>query len=216
MIPLFCSEYLPPVSHIMAMASAGEVCVEQYDNYLKQTYRNRCVIATADGTQTLTIPVVKSDEPKQLMRDVRISDHGNWRHLHWNAISSAYMNSPFFLYYEEDFRHLFDRKYDFLMDFNMDLLRLVVELAGMKILVSQSSVFVPFGQADTESDFRWMVGTDADVSGFNPEPYYQVFAQKNGFIPNLSIIDLLFNMGPETLLVLKKQNCPPVCAQNGR
>ena len=128
---LLCSAYLPPVNFFTVIKSGGDVLIEQYDNYCKQTYRNRCRIATAGGIQTLTIPVVKSDSPKQLMKDVRISDHGDWRRQHWNALESAYMNSPFFMYYQDDFRPFYERRIEFLIDFNTQLTELILKLAGM-------------------------------------------------------------------------------------
>lgn len=203
MPPLFCSAYLPPVSMVRMMVSSARVLVEQYDSYHKQTYRNRCVIAVADGVQTLTIPVVKSDSPKQLMRDVRISDHGNWRHLHWNALASAYMNSPFFMYYEDDLRPIYEKRQTFLIDFNQELLHTVLALAGINTEISLTDEFTPVNDACGLSDFRWMVEPDAQPEG-NLESYYQVFRQKNGFIPNLSVADLLFNLGPEALLYLTR------------
>ena len=128
---LLSSAYLPPVSFFTAIKSGGDVLIEQYDNYCKQTYRNRCRIATAAGVQALTVPIVKSTSPKQLMKDVRISDHGEWRHQHWNALESAYMNSPFFMYYQDDFRPFYEKKYEFLVDFHTELTLLIMKLAGI-------------------------------------------------------------------------------------
>lgn len=194
---LLPSAYLPPVSFFTAINSGGDVLIEQYDNYCKQTYRNRCRIATAGGIQTLTIPVVKSDTPKQLMKDVRISDHGDWRHVHWNAIESAYMNSPFFMYYQDDFRPFYEKKYDFLLDFNMELTRLIMELAGIRkdLKLTESYTRATDGILDLRGLAEPGIGEPV-----NPQPYWQVFKQKYGFLPNLSSIDLLFNMGPEFTL----------------
>ena len=194
---LLSSAYLPPVSFFTAMNSGGDVLFEQYDNYCKQTYRNRCRIATAGGVQTLTIPVVKSDTPKQLMKDVRISDHGDWRHQHWNALESAYMNSPFFMYYQDDFRPFYEKKYDFLIDFNTELTLRIMELAGIKKNLRMTGSY-----GNTESgnqgiiDLRDLIEPGKGEPN-NPKTYWQVFKQKHGFLPNLSAVDLLFNMGPE-------------------
>ena len=103
------SAYLAPVEYYTKLFACEKAYVEQYDNYVKQTYRNRCVIAAADGPLALTIPTEKSGTPKCLMKDVRISDHGNWRHIHWNALVAAYRNSPFFEYYADDF-HAFMKR----------------------------------------------------------------------------------------------------------
>ena len=196
---LLSSAYLPPVSFFTAINSGGDVLIEQYDNYCKQTYRNRCIIATASGKQTLTIPVVKSDSPKQFMKDVRISDHGEWRRQHWNALESAYMNSPFFMYYQDDFRPFYEKKYEFLIDFNTQLTGLILKLAGIdkELKLTQS-----YGKKDPNiQDLRPMVNPGENEPQ-SQKPYWQVFKQKYGFIGNLSAVDLLFNMGPEFPLYL--------------
>ena len=116
--------YLAPVSHYSALFRAKEgVLLEVNDHYRKQTFRNRCLIDSPQGALALSIPVVKP-EPHALMRDIRISDHGNWRHLHWNALQSSYRQSPFFEYYADDFAPFYEKKWEFLADFNEDLLRL--------------------------------------------------------------------------------------------
>ena len=196
---LLCSAYLPPVSFFTAINSGGDVLIEQYDNYCKQTYRNRCRIATASGIQTLTIPVVKSTAPKQLMKDVRISDHGEWRRQHWNALESAYMNSPFFMYYQDEFRPFYEKKYEFLIDFNTELTLRIMELAGIYRPIKLTESYTR--KSDDILDLRDLI----DPGKNDPEKtkeYWQVFKQKHGFIGNLSAIDLLFNMGPEFPLYL--------------
>ena len=199
---LLCSAYLPPISFFTAIKNGGDVLIEQYDNYCKQTYRNRCVIATAGGKQTLTIPVVKPDGPKQLMKDVRISDHGDWRHQHWNALESAYMNSPFFMYYQDDFRPFYEKKYDFLLDFNTELTLRIMELAGIKKDLRMTG---SYGNKESGNqgftDLRHLIEPGKGEPD-NPKSYWQVFKQKYGFLPNLSAVDLLFNMGPEFPLYL--------------
>ena len=196
---LLSSAYLPPVSFFTAMNSGGDVLFEQYDNYCKQTYRNRCRIATAGGVQTLTIPVVKSDTPKQLMKDVRISDHGDWRRQHWNALESAYMNSPFFMYYQDDFRPFYEKRYEFLMDFNMELTEVILNLAGIKKDIARTDAYMR--DAASIKDLRNLIDPGQEQSGAN-HPYWQVFATKYGFTGGLSAVDLLFNMGPEFPLYL--------------
>ena len=122
------SAYLAPVEYYTKLFACEKAYVEQYDNYVKQTYRNRCVIAAADGPLALTIPTEKSGTPKCLMKDVRISDHGNWRHIHWNALVAAYRNSPFFEYYADDFHVFYEKKYAFLWDYNQEICSLVCDL----------------------------------------------------------------------------------------
>lgn len=190
------SSYLPPIPHFAAMMGADEVCIEQHDNYQKQTFRNRCVIAGPNGTQTLTIPVEKASGQKTPMCDLRISDHGNWRHLHWNALESSYGKSPFFEYYADDLCPFYtERRWTYLVDFNTQLTLKLLELLDIDIRPTLSDRFMA---ADLH---RW-----AEPSALNDlpsHPYYQVFAQRHGFIPHLSIVDLLFNMGPEAVLSLR-------------
>lgn len=193
--------YLGPVQQYVKLYQFPEVYIETQENYLKQTYRNRCIIAGANGPLTLSIPIIKPDTPKCLTRDIRISDHGNWRHLHWNALVSAYSMSPFFEYYEDDFVPFYRKKYDFLLDFNEALRVLVCELLDLSTVCRYTVDYQP----GVANDFREIIrpkhpGTDLS---FHPVPYYQVFSKRHGFLPNLSIVDLLFNMGPEALLVLK-------------
>ena len=104
---LLSSAYFPPVQWMQKLHRYGKITVEAHDNFTKQTYRNRCLIATANGVQALTVPIERYEGTKCPMRDIRISDHGSWRHLHWNALVSAYGESPFFIYYEDDIRPFF-------------------------------------------------------------------------------------------------------------
>ncbi len=199
------SAYLAPVEYYTKLATYDKIYVEQHDHYMKQTYRNRCTIAAPDGELPLSIPTVKPDTPKCPMKDIRISDHGNWRHLHWNAIESAYNSTPFFEYYKDDFRHFYEKKYEFLIDFNEELCRMICELIGLHPNMERTEAYKTDFTSD-ETDFRERIHPKKDFHIEDPEfvakPYYQVFEQKLGFIPNLSIIDLLFNMGPESLLLL--------------
>ena len=116
---LLSSAYFPPVQWMQKLHRYGHAIVERCDNFTKQTYRNRCLIATANGVQALTVPIERYEGAKCPMRDIRISDHGEWRHLHWNAIVSAYGESPFFMYYADDLRPFFERRWEYLFDFNM-------------------------------------------------------------------------------------------------
>lgn len=199
------SAYLAPVAYYAKLKAYDKVFIEQHDHYLKQTYRNRCTIAGPEGEIPLTIPTVKPDSSKCPMKDIRISDHGNWRHLHWNAIESAYNSTPFFEYYKDDFHPFYEKKYPFLADFNEELCRLVCRFIDLQPDMERTSSyktdFLPH-----ESDFREAIHPKKDFHltdpTFTPRPYYQVFEARHGFLPNLSIIDLLFNMGPESLLVL--------------
>lgn len=194
--------YLAPVQYYAKLYQAKCIRMETADNYLKQTYRNRCLIAGAGGTLALTVPVVKPDTPKCLTRDIRISDHGNWRRLHWNALVSAYNSTPFFEYYADDFAPFYEKKYPFLLDFNEQLRRLVCKLLDLQPDVHYTDTYAQ----PSEGDFRESIRPkhEGDDPAFRAVPYYQVFRDKYGFLPNLSVVDLLFNMGPEAVVVLEK------------
>ena len=192
--------YLAPVPLYAQLFAADTLVVDTFSPFVKQTFRNRAIITTENGTQSLTIPVVHSGI--QAMRDVRISEHGNWRHLHWNAIVSAYRKSPFFDYYADDFAHFYEERDGFLMDFNLRLHTVVCDLLGLEREIKLTTDKVECNDA---CDARPIAEPKAlaTIENYTAQPYYQVFAQRNGFIPNASIADLLFNMGPEALIVLR-------------
>lgn len=194
--------YLAPVPLYVHLYAADRLVIDDVSPFVKQTYRSRAAIASESGAQQLTIPVVH-DGGRVAMRDVRISEHGNWRHQHWNAIVSAYRKSPFFEYYADDFAHFYEEKDGFLMDFNLRLHGVVSELLGLERGVE----FLSARDVDAAavSDLRNIAEPKvlASMQGVSELPYYQVFAQRNGFIPSLSIVDLLFNTGPEGLLLLR-------------
>ncbi|MBD8388150.1 WbqC family protein [Dysgonomonas sp. BGC7] len=201
------STYLGPVQYYSKFLTTEKIYIERYENYIKQTYRNRCVIVSANGPITLSIPVIHSSGDKTLIKDVRIADHGNWQHMHWNAIVSAYNSTPFFEYYQDDFHSFYHNKFNFLFDFNEALRELILNL--LNIEVPEITYTDKYKERDSGyEDWRELINPKKDWrlldSKFREVPYYQVFIQKFGFIPNMSIIDLLFNMGNEAQLVLDK------------
>lgn len=204
---LLAAAYLGPVDFYARLYGCNKVCIEQWDHYVKQTYRNRCRILAAGGVvQTLTVPVVKPEYEKMPYKDIRISDHGNWRHLHWQALVSAYRNSPYFEYYEEDFLPFYTRKYDFLLDFNLSLQEMICKLIGIEMDVELTSHYIDAAEAKFYRDYREIADPGRKDCTINVGPYYQVFPTSGGFQPDLSIVDLLFNMGPESLIVLRDAN----------
>lgn len=199
------SAYLAPVPYFAALYSCRKAYIERYDHYMKQTYRNRCVIASADGPLALTIPVEKSSEGKCAMKDIRVSEHGNWRHVHRNAFVAAYKQSPFFDYYADEFNAFFDRKYEFLYDFNMELTQWLCEQIDIQPELVPTTEYMDTceGILDLREAIHPKKSAVDMASFYRPVPYYQVFDSRHGFQPDLSIVDLLFNMGPESLVVLR-------------
>lgn len=200
---LFSTAYFAPLQYYWHWRRSERPMVEACEHYMKQTWRNRCLIGTANGPMVLSIPVEGNIE-KNSICDVRLSDHGNWRHLHWNSIESAYNSSPFFEYYVDDLRPFFEKKPSFLFDFNEEIREKMCELLEIEASSRQTTEYLPEREiTDGWVDLRNTIHPKKLVDPiFKSEPYYQVFDRKFGFQPNLSILDLLFNMGPEAILYL--------------
>lgn len=199
--PKLSSLYLAPIEYYSVLFRSSQAVIDIHENYQKQSYRNRCHIYGANGVMPLSIPIEKTTTPKCPMKDIRIATHGNWRHLHWQAIVSAYRSTPFFEYYEDDFRPFYEQQYTFLVDFNEALRQLICRLVSIDTPVAFSDNYLTTSPNDDTTDLRETIHPKRP-SHFVIRPYYQVFAAKHGFISNLSIVDLLFNMGNESRLWL--------------
>ena len=197
---LLSTAYLPPIQYFQLIAGAQRVFIEQYETYTKQTYRNRCEIFASNGKLSLTIPVSKINGNRTKIKDIAISEHKNWQINHWRAIKSAYNSSPFFLYYKDDIKNFFEKPFEKLLDFNTGLLMQILELIG----VDKEIVFTESYNKTLEDilDYRNFFSPKKAIKNINIKFYPQVFESKFGFIPGLSIIDLLFNEGPNTLSYL--------------
>ena len=196
---ILSTTFFGPIQWYQKINRYDNVAIDCSERFLKQTYRNRCIIATTNGLQALTVPVEHSY--MQMVRDIRISDHNNWRHQHWYALKSAYSESPFYEYYADDIRPFFERKWDFLYDYNQAIVEKMCELLQIDMTAVSG---ITDSDMPASRDFRNIIqpkhpGEDPE---FESRPYYQVFQRKHGFLPNLSILDLLFNMGPEGIFYL--------------
>jgi len=193
-LPLFSLHYLPSIAYISELVKHEEILIEKQENFIKQTYRNRCKIFSANGTLPLIIPIEHGGS--QLISEIKTQSETDWKRHHWQSIISAYNNSPYFLYYKDKFEAIyFDKNIHTLFEFNLKLLELSLKLLKLNIEIRYTDVFVK----DYKLDFRNTFSAkkmDIETSGF--KPYYQVFDSKFGFQPDLSIMDLLFSQGPES------------------
>ncbi|HQP22669.1 MAG TPA: WbqC family protein [Bacteroidales bacterium] len=201
-VVLLSTAYLAPVSYYVLLARAGKVVIEQHENYQKQSYRNRCLIAAANGPMVLSIPVKKNLPGKNSIRDIQLSGHGNWQHMHWNSLVSAYASSPYFAFYRDDIRPFYEKKYKYLFDFNEALREEICALLNLEPRLEYSKSYTT-GPETEILDYRELIHPKKQrLEELLPGPYVQVFDRKFGFLPDLSVLDLLFNTGPEACLFL--------------
>lgn len=193
---LVSTAYLPPVEYVSLISRADEVLVEREENYLKQTYRNRCYILSAHGPQLLSVPVYLGSLHKTPVKDIRIDYSKRWQQVHLRAMTASYNSSPYFKFYFENIEKKISKNHEFLLDLNMELTNLVLEILKMKKKISYTTNFEPVGKM--ENDFRFKIAPKED-SHFAVKEYFQVFNKGEGFVPGLSIIDLVFNMGPDAV-----------------
>jgi len=195
--------YFPNIANFVGMCLASTVVIEAEDNFQKQTYRNRAYIYGANGKLALNIPVRFTQKNRQKYRDVIIANDENWQDNHWKSIESAYRTSPFFEYYEDELRPLFKEKKERLFDYNMECITIIAECIELDLKIEESTEFIK--DLSNISDWRYLVNAKKEPV-FSFDKYIQVFSDKHGFIPNLSILDLLFNEGPNTLNYLQSQS----------
>jgi len=181
----------------------GEVVWEVYDNFQKQTYRNRCYIATDQGKKMLNVPIqhVGGEQGRQLYQNVKLDYSMPWQKQHWKTLQTAYRTSPFFEFYEDDLAPFFNKRYELLLDLNMASAALLCDCLGIPLPQSKSIQYEK--EPTTYSDFRFLVNAKKSLT-ISQEPYFQVFGECHGFLKNLSVLDLLFNKGPESLAYLKQ------------
>jgi hypothetical protein len=196
--------YLAPVSYFQSVVQSDQIFLEQYESYQKQSYRNRCIIATSNGKLALTIPIEKQSNQKLLIRDVLVSNHTEWQLLHWRAIESAYNSTPFFEFYKDDLISYYQKKWKYLWDFNFEIQLKIFELLEIQPKIELTSQF-NLNLDENVLDLRNCIHPKNDIKLNDVPKYYQVFDLKNGFISNLSIIDMLFNMGNESQLLLNNK-----------
>jgi hypothetical protein len=192
-------QYLPNITWFKHFLAAKDVCIERCENFVKSTARNRCIIAAVNGKQALSIPVIGGRDHHQLYTAVNISYVSNWQKNHWLSMQSAYGSTPFFEYYADKFLPFYDNQYESLFDYNLQLLQAVLKMLKVQKQFAFTEIYEkqPLDKLDLRSARK-----NDEVQ--NIPHYYQVFDNKNGFISNLSIIDLIFNTGPDALKYLMK------------
>jgi len=193
-LPLF---FLPPVEYfVMLNMYKPDILIEREEHFPKQTYRNRADIYSPDGKLSLVVPVVKGSKNHTKVKDVKISYDFKWQRLHWMSLQACYRRSAYFEYYEDEFAPFYEKKYDYLFDYNEQLLQFILKAIKMPLTLNYTETYE--AQYPALTDLRNTI-TPKKEPGFNQKPYFQVFDDRNGFMKNLSIVDLLFNQGPQTI-----------------
>ncbi|HBX51458.1 MAG TPA: hypothetical protein DEH02_10370 [Bacteroidales bacterium] len=199
--------FFPPIQYCTKFLLHQNIQIEQFENYQKQSYRNRCVILSANGSMILSVPVERTDAQKIPVRDIKIAYHTSWQKLHWRSIVSAYNNSPFFEFYADDIAPFFQKKYTYLFDYNIEILNVIFKISNLNFSFSFAEKYTA-EVAENVLDLREAIHPKLQKAHtdifFAPYPYAQVFSDKFPFTPNLSILDLLFNQGPDTKKILQR------------
>jgi hypothetical protein len=193
---LVSTSYLPPVEYFAVISQAEETFIEREENYLKQSYRNRCYILSSHGLQLLTVPVYLGSQHKTPVKDIRIDYTKRWQQVHLGAIIASYGSSPYFQYYFENIEKIISRKVDFLFDLNIELIDSILKMLKLSSKITCTTYFEPVGKF--ENDFRYKISPKKE-SHYSAKGYTHVFDSDNRYSYRVSIIDLIFNTGPEAL-----------------
>lgn len=194
--------YFPNIAHFVALIKSKEVVFEVCDNYQKQTYRNRSDIYSANGKLLLSVPVSYTQKLRQKTKDVLISSVDDWQSKHLKSFDSAYRMSPFYEFYIDDLMPIFKTEFKYLLDLNLKCFELLTKALELEISTRLSEDFTI--SDNSSDDFRNLVNTKKN-NAFQFNKYTQVFTEKHGYITNLSILDLLFNEGPNAINYLESQ-----------
>jgi hypothetical protein len=191
---LLSTAYLPNLHYLSQVLNSDTIVLEKHENFIKQSYRNRCEIMGSNGKLSLSIPLIRQAD-KELISEKKISYAEDWQKQHWRTITSAYKNSPYFEFFEDELKPFYEKKFEFLFDYNTGLLQTILHILRVKKQMGFTGKYEVNPQSIT--DLRSL--SDIIVTEYKTEPYYQVFADKHGFIPNLSCLDALFNVGLRTI-----------------
>ena len=192
---LFTTAYFPSISYMARFLAEDEPFVEIWETYHKQTYRNRCRVMTANGVESLSVPVVKVNGNHTMTKDMVISPIEPWQHIHSRCLESAYKASPYFDHYYDYLRPIFEGHFERLVDLNNAALKAVIKM----LKANKEIVYTTDYVREAENDLREAFSPKKQVDASLFPAYYQVFSEKYPFAPDLSVLDLIFNMGPEAM-----------------
>lgn len=192
---LFCTAYFPPIAMLAKMLQADNVQVEVKETFPKQTYRNRAVIMTAGGLRQLTVPVVRPNGNHSRTEEISISYTQRWNQVHLRTIEAAYSASPYYMYYKDDIETILSSHYRLLIDLNKEIFCWINDRLRLPLSPSLTTDFKPAGE---DGDFRYVYTPKRPLSDVYFPPYYQTFSDRFAFESNLSILDLMMNLGPES------------------
>lgn len=195
--PLF---YLSPIEYFSRLSEhKGKVIIDNAEHFQKQSYRNRASIHSPNGRLDLIVPLIRGSKSHTKVKDVKISYDFHWQRLHWMSLQTSYRSSAYFEYYEDEIAVFYEKKWDFLFDYNEELMRLMLKFLKLTIKYSYTDDFEK--TYPDLSDYRDSIHPKRS-SAIKFKPYFQVFEERNGFLPNLSIVDLIFNQGPQSIKYL--------------
>jgi WbqC-like protein family len=201
---LLSSAYFPPINYFSLIMAADRVLIENEENYIKQSYRNRCRIYAANGPMTLSVPVLAGSFRKTPLKETRIDYSKRWQQVHLGAIESAYRSSPYFEFYFDDIKDVISAGHELLIDLNLQTIIIALKISGITTPCSYTEAFEE--PAGKPYDFRYLLSPKKPdrLSRFSFASYFQTFSDRHGFVPGLSILDLIFNMGPDSSDLIRR------------
>ncbi len=194
---IFVTSYLPPIWYIEKLLLTDTIVIEHHEHFVKQTIRNRCHILSPNGVQSLIVPVVHQNRFRTAVKDIRIANELSWQRQHWRSLCAAYRRSAYFEFYQDDMIFFYEKKYEFIFDFNLDLLRFLLEQLNIKKTINFTAEFQD-PEKISQDNFRVKCNAGSPLVSGSEKKYPQVFSYKEDFVEGLSMVDLLFSMGPSS------------------